>query len=100
MLGRLLGRDRIDVTCTVEVENTFDCLFTHVALPEGFDVEPGDEVIVHGDDVSVPYGETIRVEREATLVRASGLERLWTRCTGDFEFMELMEFSFSSGKRL
>jgi hypothetical protein len=34
-------------------------------------------------------------DREATIIRASKLERLWTRLTGDFEFMELCEFSFS-----
>jgi hypothetical protein len=31
----------------------------------------------------------------ATITRATALERLWTRLTGDFEFMELCEFSFS-----
>jgi hypothetical protein len=31
----------------------------------------------------------------ATITRASWLERVWTRATGDFGFMELCEFSFS-----
>ena len=35
-----------------------------------------------------------RLERNARRL-ASALERLWTRLTGDFEFMELCEFSFS-----
>jgi len=34
-------------------------------------------------------------DRTATITRASLLERLWTRMTGDFGFMELCEFSFS-----
>jgi hypothetical protein len=34
-------------------------------------------------------------DRQATITRASLLERLWTRATGDFGFMELCEFSFS-----
>ena len=42
-----------------------------------------------------PFGEIVTEDREATIVRASGLERLWTRLTGDFEVMELCEFSFS-----
>lgn len=42
-----------------------------------------------------PYGEVICEERTATITRASKLEQLWTRLTGDFEFMELCEFSFS-----
>jgi hypothetical protein len=37
----------------------------------------------------------IREERVATIRRASTLEQLWTRMTGDLEFMELCEFSFS-----
>ena len=41
------------------------------------------------------YGEVVSVDREATITRASLLERAWTRLTGDFEFMELCEFSFS-----
>jgi hypothetical protein len=42
-----------------------------------------------------PYGEVIEERRTAVIIRASALERLWTRATGDFEFMELCEFSFS-----
>jgi hypothetical protein len=38
--------------------------------------------------------------REATVTRATLLERLWTRLTGDVEFMELCEFSFSEEVRL
>ena len=34
-------------------------------------------------------------DREAVIYRASKLEQLWTRLTGDLEFMELCEFSFS-----
>jgi hypothetical protein len=41
------------------------------------------------------YGEVVCEEREATITRASWLEAQWTRWTGDFEFMELCEFSFS-----
>jgi len=100
MIGAWLnGHRTIEVPCTVEVENTFDHLFTHVDL-DGVEVQPGDEVLVHDAPVDVPYGERVVVERRATVVRASRLERLWTRLTGDLEFMELLEFSFSSGRRL
>ena len=40
-------------------------------------------------------GELIIEDRQATITRASLLERVWTRATGDFGFMELCEFSFS-----
>lgn len=90
----------IDVPCTVRVINTFDSLEAHVELPVDIKIEPGDEVKVHGDPISVPFGETRILERRATVRRAGALERAWTRLTGDLEFMELCEFSFSGEKNL
>lgn len=91
----MFTRTRLTVPCTVEVVNTFDSLEAHVALPDDVRLEPGDEVLVHGRPIEVPYGETHREERTATVTRATLLERLWTRTTGDLEYMELLEFSFS-----
>lgn len=91
----IIPRRRVDVDCTVEIDNTFDQLGAHVRFEGGVVVRPGDEVLVHGAPVAAPYGETLSVKRRATITRASGLERAWTRATGDFEFMELCEFSFS-----
>ena len=48
-----------------------------------------------GPEIMAPYGEIVEEKRIARITRASGLERLWTRATGDFEFMELCEFSFT-----
>ncbi|MEM7746659.1 MAG: hypothetical protein AAGB04_16790 [Pseudomonadota bacterium] len=97
---RLILKSRVEVPCTVEVENTFESLHAHVELPEDIDIQPGDSVIVHGRPIRVPYGESYFENRTATVVHASALERAWTRMTGDFEFMELCEFSFSSEKEL
>ena len=93
-------RQRIDVPCRLEVEHSFESLHAHLELGEGVEVYPGDEVLVHGEPVIVPFGETRVLERSATVVRATWLERLWTRLTGDLEVMELYEFSFSSGRKL
>lgn len=93
--GSLFGARRVEVTCTLEVENTFESLHAHVRLDGGVVVHPGDEVLVHGDPVEVPFGESRVIHRRATIRRAGPIERLWTRLTGDFEFMELCEFSFS-----
>ncbi len=93
-------RQSVEVDCTVEVENHFDALFTHVDLPDEVKVEPGDEVQVLGDPIEVPYGETAAFKRRAKVIRARPQERLWTRLTGDLEFMELLEFSFSSSNKL
>ena len=91
---------RFDIGCTIEIENTFESLHAHVALDDGIAIEPGDEVLVHGSEIIVPYGEKVTLRRTATVVRASALERAWTKLTGDLEFMELCEFSFTSGERL
>lgn len=95
----MIGRQRFEVPCTVVVENTFDHLFTNVEL-DGIEVGPGDEVLVHDAPAGASYGERLVVRRQATVIRAGALERLWTELTGGFEFMELLEFSFSSGRRL
>ncbi|MEO0328209.1 MAG: hypothetical protein AAF217_06365 [Pseudomonadota bacterium] len=91
----LKNRRNCDVDCTVEIENTFESLAAHVRFNDGTILFPGDEVVVHGKPIEVPYGENQTFERRATIKRASALERMWTRATGDFEFMELCEFSFS-----
>ena len=86
-------RDR--TPCTIEVSHTFESLHAHVRFNNGTVVYPGDEVIVHGDPVKAPYGEVISEDREATILRATPLERLWTKIIGKLEFMEICEFSFS-----
>lgn len=95
MLTLFAPASREDVMCTVRVVNTFENLGAHVDLDDGVTVEPGDEVLVHGKPIIVPYGETATERRKATITRANWLERKWVKLTGDLEFMELLEFSFS-----
>jgi hypothetical protein len=96
----MLKKDRIRVPCTVEVSHKFESLHAHVRFNDGSVVHPGDSVVVHGAPVMAPYGEVVTEDREATITRATWLERAWTRLTGDIEFMELCEFSFSEEVRL
>ncbi|MBF9029286.1 hypothetical protein HKCCE3408_02650 [Rhodobacterales bacterium HKCCE3408] len=91
----LLTREITRAPCEVEVSHTFDALHAHVKFLDGTIINPGDEVTVQGPPVMAPYGEVVTEQREAFIVRASKIEQLWTRMTGDFEFMELCEFSFS-----
>ncbi|MET4129081.1 hypothetical protein [Roseovarius sp. MBR-6] len=91
----LLTREIERAPCTVEVSHRFESLHAHVRFDNGAVIHPGDEVKVHGPEIMAPYGEVVSEAREATIIRASRLERLWTRWTGDFEVMELCEFSFS-----
>ena len=91
----LLTKDVERAPCTVEISHKFESLHAHVRFNNGAVVYPGDEVQVQGPEIMAPFGEIVSEDREAIIVRASRLERLWTRLTGDFEFMELCEFSFS-----
>ncbi|WP_369908002.1 hypothetical protein [Tropicimonas sp. IMCC34043] len=91
----IFGRKTEQAPCTVEVSHTFDSLHAHVRFDNGAVVYPGDEVLVHGAPVTASYGEVVVENRVATISRATGVERLWTRLTGDLGFMELCEFSFS-----
>lgn len=99
-MAGLFTRSREEAPCTVEVSHRFESLHAHVRFDNGAVVNPGDEVLVHGAPILAPYGEVVTEARVATITRASALERLWTRMTGDFEFMELCEFSFSGEARL
>ena len=91
----LLTKERETAPCTVEISHKFESLHAHVRFNNGAVVYPGDEVQVEGPEIMAPFGEIVREDRIATIVRASKLERLWTRLTGDLEVMELCEFSFS-----
>jgi uncharacterized Zn finger protein len=91
----LFTRRTEEVPCTVEVSHRFESLHAHVRFDNGAVVYPGDEVEVHGRPIMAAYGEVVQENRIATITRASAIERLWTRLTGDLEFMELCEFSFS-----
>ncbi len=96
----ILTKDVERHPCEVEVSHCFDSLHAHVKFTDGAVIWPGDEVIVKGPEIMAPYGHVVREQREAVIFRASKLERLWTRLTGDFEFMELCEFSFSEEVKL
>jgi len=91
----LFSRKVEQVPCTVEVSHRFEALHAHVRFNDGSVIHPGDEVLVQGPPVLAAWGELIVEDRVATITRATALERFWTRMTGDFEFMELCEFSFS-----
>ncbi len=89
------SRTRENVPCTVTISHKFEELSAHVRFNDGSVVHPGDSVLVHGQEIMAPFGEAISEDRMATITRAGPLERIWTRATGDLEFMELCEFSFS-----
>ena len=91
----LLFRTRETAPCTVTISHRFEELSAHVRFDNGAVVHPGDTVQVQGPELMAAFGELVEEQRTAVIIRASKLEQLWTRATGDFEFMELCEFSFS-----
>jgi hypothetical protein len=91
----LITRTKETAPCEVTISHRFEELSAHVKFLNGAVVNPGDSVLVHGSEIMAPYGELVVEERTATITRASWIEAQWTRWTGDFEFMELCEFSFS-----
>lgn len=98
--GRITRRTKFDVPCTIEIENTFDSLHAHVDLEGDVAIGPGDEVLVHGDPIRVPYGEKVVLYRNATVTRASAIDRMLTKIAARLELTELYEVSFSSGSKL
>ncbi len=91
----ILTKEIEKAPCTVEISHKFESLHAHVRFNNGAVIYPGDEVQVEGPEIMAPFGEIVREDRMATILRASKLEQLWTRLTGDLEVMELCEFSFS-----
>ncbi len=91
----LFTRTKETAPCTVTISHRFEELSAHVRLDNGAVIYPGDTVQVQGPEIMAAFGEMVEEKRIAVITRASKLEQLWTRATGDFEFMELCEFSFS-----
>lgn len=81
------------VPCTLDLERTHEHLHAHLELM-GFEVEPGDSVLVKDAPSAIEYGETRVLESEAVVTRASWLRRQWTRLVGRFEFYELYDVGF------
>ena len=86
--------------CTVDIENRFESLRADVELDDNPDLRPGDRVLVHGEAIVVPFGETLKLRREATVYLANPIMRVWARLRSEFECFELFEVSFSDGSKL
>jgi len=94
------GSHSFDTACTVRVSHTFESLYAHVELDGDVEIHPGDRVLVHGSDINPPFGEVQVERRQATVTRASWLERTWTRLTGDLDCLSLLDVSFTDRRTL
>ena len=88
--------NRLRLPCIIRISHTWESLEAHVELPGHTQPEIGDRITVHGAPVQVPFGETITIEREATIRRANPLEKLWVRIRSMFELDELYEVNFTT----
>lgn len=86
-------RRTVRVACDLDLERTHDHLHAHVTL-HGVAVEPGDAVRVEGAPARLEFGEKRTLRASATVTRASGLRRWWTRVWGIREFYELYDVGF------
>jgi hypothetical protein len=87
----------LEVSCTIDVEQTFDSLHAYVDL-DGVEVAPGDRVLVHGAPTDIAYGERRICRGTATITRASALGRMAARIEGYLELTDLYEVGFSEGR--
>jgi hypothetical protein len=85
---------RFDAGCLVEVINKFESLGAHVVLDGDVAIRPGDRVTVHGAPIVVPYGETHRERRIATVTRAGPLRAFWAKHVAAWELTALYEVGF------
>lgn len=91
-------RNAITAPCTIKVRHTMETLEAHVELDGNLQPTIGDRVFVHGAAVQVPFGESVTIRRDATLIRAGALKKLWIKLKSRFELTELYEVSFSPGR--
>lgn len=97
-MTRLFSSEVFDTPCRIEVEQSAEHFHAHVELAGDLEIEPGDQVRVHGDPIMVGFGESLIFHRNATVRRAGLLRRAWTRFAGHFEMAELYEVSFTPGR--
>jgi hypothetical protein len=93
-------RRRIDTGCAIEIEQTHDFFHAHLALDGDVEIQPGDRVRVHGAPVRVEFGQRLLERRTATIERANGLTRAWTRALGFFRLDDLYEVTFTPERTL
>lgn len=92
----MFARRTVEVTCTVDIEQTPDSLHAH-AIPDGIDIRPGDTVVVHGVPTDIRFGERVAMQCPATVTRAGWLARQWTQARALLELTELYEVGFQRG---
>lgn len=97
-MTRLFSSEVFDTACRIEIEQSAEHFHAHVELAGNIEIEPGDQVRVHGAPIMVSFGEKRVFERHATVRRAGLFRRFWTKFASNFELAELYEVSFTPGR--
>jgi hypothetical protein len=87
----------IEVPCTIDLEHTWESVHAYVDL-DGYEVGPGDEVLVLDAPAGIAHGEKRTLKGRAVIRRATPIERLKAILEGYLELTELYEVSFSPGR--
>ena len=94
----MMGASSFDTACRIEIEQTGEQFHAHVRLAGDIELQPGDQVQVHGAPIRVDFGQSIAIDRMATVTRAGRLSRLWIKLAAYFDLTELYEVSFTPGR--
>jgi hypothetical protein len=94
----LLRQPAFDTPCRIAVEQSGAHFHAHVELEGDVAIQPGDRVRVHGDPIIVGFGESVTIERMATVQPAGPLLRAWTKLAAMGELKELYEVSFTTNR--
>lgn len=90
-----LTGETVEVMVDVDIERTWESFHAYT-VPDGIEMRPGDEMIVHGVPTDIPYGERFVSKLPATVYRAGLFGRVWTRFASTFDLTELYEVGFQS----
>lgn len=93
-----MAASRFDTPCRIEIEQTPEHFHAHVRLAGDIELQPGDRVKVHGAAIKVDFGQSLAIDRMATVTRAGPLVRAWIRLAAYFDLTELYEVSFTPGR--
>jgi hypothetical protein len=93
-----MATSSFDTPCRIEIEQTTEQFHAHVRLAGDVELRPGDQVLVHGAPIRVDFGQSIAIDRMATVTRAGPLSQLWIKVAAYFDLTELYEVSFTPGR--
>lgn len=94
----LFREPAFETPCRISVEQSDAHFHAHVELEGDIAIQPGDKVCVQGAPIIVGFGESILIQRMATVHPAGALMRAWTKLTAMGELKELYEVSFTTSR--